>query len=544
MSVLLMNFEDACRAVIQEILTGSVDASQLNRLKKRIAKQSGLNKLPGNAELLKFCSEEQRGELLHLLQKKPVRTISGVAVLAAMTSPAPCPHGKCTPCPGGPDTRFKSAQSYMGSEPASLRAIEHSYHPYRQVAARIHQLQTIGHPVDKAELIIMGGTFTARDAEYQRWFVKGCLAAMNDAGEKPSNFEAMSLWKVQQINERARVRNVGMTIETRPDYLREHHLNTILELGATKVEMGVQTIDDTLLKNIHRGHTVRDVIEANRRLRDTCFKIGFHMMPGLPGSDVEKDLEVFRELFENPDFRPDYLKIYPTLVTEGTELEKLWREGRYTPLGDAEAVELIARIKAILPPYVRLQRVQRDIPAHQILAGIKKSHIRQLAAKRLSERGESCQCIRCREAGHRKLKGLQVENIAQQIHTYEACGGVEHFISYEDANQTLVGFLRLRYPYKPYRRELQGAALIRELHIYGRLTPLGEKPDVGGWQHLGYGERLIKTAEELSEREGYRKIAVISGIGVREYYRRLGYRREGAYMVKELNTLQDRLQLC
>ena len=533
--VYTMEIEHAYRKLIRKIINNEItDSKSLNKAKKKIAKICGLNKIPSNADVLTFCNDDEKTAVLHMVQKKPVRTISGVAVIAAMTSPAPCPHGKCMPCPGGPDTPFKSAQSYMGSEPASLRAVEHNYHPYKQVAARIRQLRIIGHPVDKAELIVMGGTFTARDTSYQQWFVKECFAALNDCGKPENNRSNLSLLELQRINETAGIRNVGMTIETRPDYSKEKHIDGILKLGATKVELGVQTTDNTILKNINRGHTVEDTIQANTLLRDSCFKVGFHIMPGLPGTTPANDLQVFKKLFENSDFMPDYLKIYPTLVTEGTELEKLWRAGDYTPLENEVAVELIAQIKSILPMYVRLQRVQRDIPVQQILAGVTKSHIRQLAAKRLAEMGKSCQCIRCREVGHQQLKGRYPVSVTQQILTYPACGGIEHFISYEDViHKIVIGFVRLRFPHQTHRSELENAALIRELHVYGKLVPVGTK-DKEAWQHQGYGEKLLHTAEETAQDAGYKKIAIISGIGAREYYHKLGYEREGCYMIKRL----------
>ena len=533
-----MEFETACRAAIAGILSGEITShKKLLVAKKRIAKECGIKTLPSNADILAICRDDERDRVLYLLQKKPVRTISGVAVVAVMTSPAPCPHGRCVPCPGGPDTVFRSPQSYMGREPAALRAIAEGYHPYRQVATRIRQLQAIGHAVDKIELIIMGGTFTAREPWYQEWFVKECLAAMNDTRNTSRCSPMYTLGEVQKANESAKIRNIGITVETRPDCSMEEQINAILRLGATRVELGVQSIDDEILLKINRGHTVADTVRANARLRDSSLKVGFHMMPGLPGSTIKSDLETFRELFKNPSFKPDYLKIYPTLVTEGTELERLWRRGEYTPIDDEEGVELIAEIKSLLPPYLRLQRVQRDIPRDQILAGIKKSHIRELAARKLANQGGRCQCIRCREAGHKYLQGVRPEDVTDQIHTYTACGGIEHFISFEDATrEILIGFARLRFPYSPHRSELQHAALVRELHVYGRLVPVGKESSHDSWQHHGYGARLLETAEEMALGAGYEKIAVISGIGAREYYQKLGYVREGPYMSKRLVT--------
>ncbi len=450
-------------------------------------------------------------------------------MVAAMTSPAPCPHGVCVPCPGGVSRRDGSPtpQSYTGREPAALRAIQQGYDPYRQVRTRLHQLEEIGHPLDKVDLIIMGGTITSRPLGYQYWFVKRCLEAMNDyphqdGGCRDSDPEVprKSFLEVAKANESSRVRNVGTTFETRPDWCRPAHIRNMLHLGGTKVELGVQSTDDDLLALMRRGHTVRDSIEANKALREAGFKVGFHMMPGLPGSDPKRDLACFRDLFEKEDFRPDYLKIYPALVVEGTELYDLCLRGEYSPLGDNEAAELISRIKELIPPYTRLQRVQRDIPAPQIAAGVKKSNLRQLAKERLEARGGTCHCIRCREAG---LRGVSEDaDVSLKDLAYRACGGEERFLSYESEDGTMAGFLRLR---------LSEKARVRELHVYGPMTPLGKR---GGWQHRGYGSGLLAKAEEISRDRGYDSLEVTSGIGARPYYRLHGYDLIGAYMVKHL----------
>ena len=535
-----------------------------------------------------LCSADERVRAIHLLQRKSVRTISGVAVVAVMTSPYPCPHGKCIPCPGGPASIFQTPQSYMGREPATMRAIQCGYDPYKQVAVRLRQLQSIGHPVDKVELIVMGGTFTARPPDYQQWFVGRSLSAMNDfggasvvdqevlsknpaiyhrgerrghrvSGIRSSAFSACSAVKFKDAavppenstlpdqyidlksiiatNETAAVRNIGITFETRPDHLSTVEIDRLLEMGATKVEVGVQSIYDRVLKKIDRGHTVQDSIAANKRLRDSGLKVGFHIMIGLPGSDADDDLNMFKTLFSNPAFCPDHLKIYPTLVTEGTVLHRWWKDGSYQSLDNESAIGLLADIKSVLPKWVRLQRIQRDIPAQQIAAGVTKSNIRQLAEEQLRSMGGSCRCIRCREVGHASLRGRVPEKIELLIETYSACGGTEHFISFEDVeNDILIGFLRLRFPDSPYRIELESAALVRELVVYGRMVPLGAEsnPHRDQWQHRGYGRELLAAAEDLTSENGYRKIAVTSGIGVREYYRKRGYVREGAYMVKYL----------
>ena len=533
----------ACRELINEILQGKIkNEIDLNREKKTVSAKYHLSNLPGNSKILSQALPGEYDNVIEILQRKPVRTISGVAVIAVMTSPAPCPHGTCIPCPGGPDSDYQSPQSYMGHEPATMRAIQHEYDPYRQVTGRLEQLKLIGHPINKAELIIMGGSFTARTICYQEWFVKRCIEAMNDFGTNQDIIETHDTSNtgvyryfedVQTKNETATVRNVGMTFETRPDWVGTEDVDRMLYYGGTKVEIGVQSIYDDVLKKMKRGHEVSHTIEANRALRDSGFKVGFHMMPGLPGSSIDMDLEMFKKLFNNEKFMPDYLKIYPALVTPGTGLHDMWKSGEYQTLELDDAVELIAKVKALLPPWVRLQRVQRDIPAWQIEGGVTKSNLRQLAGERLVKQGGKCRCIRCREAGHKGLKGIEPENVRQVVESYRACGGDEHFISYEDIEQdVLIGFLRLRYPNTPHRPELESAALVRELHVYGSMVSVGQKAGEKQWQHKGYGEELLNEAEELAKGAGFSKLSIISGMGVRPYYRKLGFELDGPYMSK------------
>ena len=533
-------YESACREILEQILNHNITSKrELNTAKKRISARYKLPNMPKNSEILALSTADEYKHVIGLLQRKPVRTVSGVAVIAVMTSPYPCPHGACIPCPGGPASSFRTPQSYMGREPATMRAIQCDYDPYRQVTTRLRQLQMIGHPVDKVELIVMGGTFTARPLDYQQWFIRRSLEAMNDFGG--SGMTDQDLESTITTNETASVRDIGITFETRPDCLDKEKIDHLLGFGATKVEIGVQSVYDHVLTKINRGHTVQDAIAANERLRDSGLKVGFHIMIGLPGSDADHDLRMFETLFSDPGFCPDHLKIYPTLVTEGTVLHRWWMNGRYRSLDNSCAVELLARIKSMLPKWVRLQRIQRDIPAQQIAAGVTKSNIRQLAEERLRSMGGSCACIRCREVGHASLRGIEPESekIKLLVETYEACGGTEHFISFEDVkNDILIGFLRLRFPHSPHRAELKDTALVRELMVYGRMVPVGEDPDNGQWQHRGYGSELLDKACNITYEHGFKKIAITSGIGVREYYRRRGYVREGTYMVKDLKDLQ------
>jgi elongator complex protein 3 len=528
------NMEAACRELVEMIASGDVSTRDgLNAAKKSVSLAYRLSKLPRNSDILKAAEGDEYGLVLGMLQKRPIRTISGVAVVAVMTSPYKCPHGKCVPCPGGVDSIFNSPQSYTGAEPAALRAFQADYDPYRQVAARLDQLKQIGHDLDKVELIIMGGTMTARPLDYQQWFVKRCLDAMNDFGAVP--LETKYMEDAQDANESAAVRNVAMTFETRPDWCRAWHIDRMLGMGVTKVELGVQSTYDFILKRIERGHTVADSAEANRALRDSGLKAGFHMMPGLPGSSVERDLRMFEALFKDARFCPDYLKIYPTLVVKNTRLYDMWERGEYAPLTSEDAALLLARIKERLPKWVRLQRIQRDIPVKHIVAGVLKSNVRQLAGDILRKEGGQCRCIRCREIGHKLLKGLiaDPDAVRLDVEKYDVCGGAEHFISFEEPNiDALVGFARLRFPGRPGRHELDDAAVVRELHVYGRMVPIGRNNE--NWQHRGYGAELLRAAGDLAVDAGYRKLAVMSGIGAREYYKKLGFVHDGPYMSRRL----------
>ncbi len=390
----------AYREIISRILTippgndGAVSSAKI-----AICRKYGLPVVPKNSAILAAALPEEREVLRKVLMVKPSRTLSGVAPVAVMTSPYPCPHGKCLPCPGGPDHPFHSPQSYTGEEPAAKRAREHGFDPFRQVQARLGQFETLGHRVEKVELIVMGGTMTARPVEYQQEFVSRCIEAMNTyPGGNPAP-EAPDIREVEEANEQSAVRCVAITFETRPDWCRREHIDRMLDLGVTKVELGVQHVDDEILRYNRRGCTVADTVEANTLLRDAGLKVGFHMMPNLPGSDMSSDRRMFETLFYDPRFRPDFLKIYPTLVTPGSEIEALWQEGKYTPYAEDELVDLIAYAKSLIPEYTRLQRIQRDIPAKLIVAGSKHSNFRQLAKNRLVESGKRCRCIRCREIG-------------------------------------------------------------------------------------------------------------------------------------------------
>ena len=378
---------------------------------------------------------------------------------------------------------------------------------------------------------MQGATFTSAPFEYQENFIKKCVEAM-------LGYELQTWEEVKKAAETSKVRPVGITIETKPDFCRQQHINKILELGATRVEIGVQTIYDEILNSTNRGHTLKDSIEATQMLKDAGLKVNYHMMPGLPLSSYEKDLKSLREIFENPDFRPDMLKIYPTLVIKGTALYQQWKNGEYNPLTSEQAAEIIARAKEFFPKYVRIMRVNRDIPSTEIAAGVLRTDLRELVKEKLKEFGIGCKCIRCREVGHKfRKQKISPEKIEIREMEYEASGGKEIFISAEDfEKEILIGYLRLRFPSeKFFRPEINSeTALVRELHIYGPEVPIGQSAEANAFQHRGFGKKLLARAEEISGENGYKKLLVLSGIGAKEYYKKLGYDYEGVYMRKFL----------
>ncbi len=491
--------------------------AELHAAKLHLARVHGLSGVPSDSAVLAFLSDADRARYEDLLRVKPARTASGVAVVTVMTEPHACPHGVCVYCPGGP--RFHTPQSYTGTEPAARRAAEHAYDPFAQTTARLRALREIGHRTDKVDLIVLGGTFTSMDAAYKERFVQGCLDAMNGG---PSS----SLEEAQARNETAPARCIGLTVETKPDRFLGPEVEHALALGVTRVELGLQSTHDDILEAVHRGHTDAQSRAALARAKDAGLKVGIHMMPGLPGSDVDRDLESFGLLFEDPAYRPDFLKIYPTLVLEGTALYEMWAHGRYTPLSLEEAIELVARVKAMIPRWCRLQRVQREIGAPQIRGGPTKGDLRSLARERLRSRGLECRCVRCREVGFRGVEP-RLEALRLLREDYESSSGQEVFLSLEDPERgVLVAYARLRVD--------AAGATVRELKVFGRLVPIHASP-AGRWQHRGYGRRLLEESEAIARDEFHmRKMRVTSGVGVRGYYRDLGYRLERPYMVCEL----------
>jgi elongator complex protein 3 len=520
--------------IIDLILSKEIQTKdELHKAKVKLCKKYKLKTIPRDSEILAHLPTDQieNGRARSLLRKKSMRTLSGVSIVATMTSPAACPHGRCVPCPGGPDRN--TPQSYTGYEPAAMRASCNNFDPYLQIQSRVEQLHAIGHLTDKVDLVIMGGTFTARLPDYQQWFVKQCYDALNNKRSK-------TLEQAKKSNETASSRCIGLTVETRPDWFRLQQADHALDLGATRVELGVQTIDDSILFQIERGHTVSDSIAATRIAKDAGFKVCYHMMPGLPGSTEKKDLNAFQTIFADERFKPDMIKIYPTLIIKGTKLYDLWKEGKYEPLSTEQASCLIARIKKDVPEWVRIQRIQRDIPAHEICAGIKKSNLRQLVEIKMQKDTTSCRCIRCREIGHvsvEKTKKLASLSLTSVHRRYKASTGDEIFVSLEDVTQDiLVGYIRLRNVGTPHRFELQKepCMIVRELKVLGREASLGERTSEA-FQHRGYGKTLLSEAERICWEEFDKKhLFVLSGVGAKQYYRKLGFSDNGAYLSKRL----------
>jgi elongator complex protein 3 (tRNA carboxymethyluridine synthase) len=468
--------------------------------------------------------------------------LSGVHVVTVAMMPSSCPHGTCVYCPGG--IREGTPQSYILDSPVIRTAIPLAYHPYLQVHSRIASYLRMGHDPSKIELIIIGGTFSAYPQEYQEWFVTQCFEALNRF-PNPEPPAIASLANSQSRNETADLRCVGMTVETRPDQAGQTQANQMLSYGATRVEMGVQTIRDSILRQAGRAHTAEDVAIATQTLRDSGFKICYHMMLGLPGMYPDAEIEAFESIFEESQFKPDMLKIYPTLVLKGTGLFNLWKTGRYSPYSDDQIVELILEIKRRVPRWLRINRIQREIPSKDTVGGLSTVNLRDLIDRRFRDTSVSCQCIRCREIGHAKLKGIEDRGDLTTFRLcredYEASNGVEIFLSFENhSKKVLAGFLRLRIPSSDAKRPefAEPTAIVRELHIYGSAVPIGKLLE-DGTQHKGYGSALLSEAETVAHAEfGCKQMAIISGVGVRTYYVKHGYSRlhRSPYMLKQLTS--------
>jgi elongator complex protein 3 len=454
--------------------------------------------------------------------RKPAKTLAGVTPLTVVLSPRKCNHGTCIYCPGGE----KVPQSYTDKSPAVMRGLMLDFDPYQQVKVRLKAFNVMNHPTDKIELIILGGTFLQYPNEYKYKFIKACYDALND---QPSE----SLEEAKKINETARHRCVALCIENRPDNCSEEEIRQMLEFGTTRVEIGVQMPDDELYRKTNRGHTVKDVIESTKKLKDAGFKVGYHVMPGLPYSNPEKDIMLFKKIFDDPDYRPDQLKIYPCQVIDDSPLARAYKIINFKPYNEKQTQDILEQMTRMIPEYCRTMRVMREIPPERLVSGITRIDIRREVEKNLRKTNQPIQEIRMRELGFNKQFFQKMnQNINMKITEYDSSDGKEFFLQFINEDNILFGLLRLRLPDNPFIDELKDAAIVRELHVYGQSRKIGEDSLEG--QHTGIGKKLMSEAEKIARKKGYRKIAVTSGVGVREYYSKLGYRIEGHYMVKNL----------
>lgn len=549
--------EEFYREMFDEIEKENVQTiEQVQRIRRELCRKYQPNVFPSMIQILLHADETMYNRLQFLVTK-PMRTRSGVAPIALMTKPTKCPHGTCAMCGGGPGSPYGTVpQSYTGAEPATLRGMRNFYDPYLVVFNRLEQYTLLNQSKEKVEIIIMGGTFPATALTYQEEFIMYTFKALNDFStefypngnfdlekfkeffELPGNYkDAERTHRVQKKmfalkgsstltaelkkNETAKIRCVGLTIETKPDWALLPHAQRMLEQGCTRVELGLQSVSDDVLRQINRGHTTKESKEAMRILKDLGFKVNAHIMIGLPGQDNE---EIF-QFFEDPAYRPDMLKIYPCMVMPGTEVEKWWKEGKFVPITTEEAIDVISRFKARVPEYVRIMRVQRDIPTKRTLAGVDRTNLRQMIRENMKRKGLVCHCISCSE-----IKS-QIINPCLSVFEYTASNGKEFFISFHQDTE-IIGFCRLRFPSKCLRSEITPeSAIVRELHVYGPAVDLQKQ---GRVQHHGFGKRLLQKAEEICVSYGKKKLIVIAGVGVREYYKRLGYYQDGPYVSKDL----------
>ncbi|MGC8969362.1 MAG: tRNA uridine(34) 5-carboxymethylaminomethyl modification radical SAM/GNAT enzyme Elp3 [Conexivisphaera sp.] len=504
---------------------GRLDRERLERLKLEVARRLALDRVPSNEELSALLSEGTR----RLVATRPSRRLSGIVTATVAAAPHECPpNARCIYCPGG--ASVGTPKSYTEDSPAVIQASRVSYDPRLQVEERLSVLRRLGHPTSKVEVIIVGGTFPYYPREYQVEFVKGIFDGLN-------GFASGSLEEAMEANERSPHRCVGLTVETRPDFCRERDVDLMLSYGVTRIEIGVQALDERVLRRIGRGHGLEEVAEAIRVAKDAGLKVGVHMMPCLPGRTRDEDLRDILELFRDESYRPDMLKIYPTLVLRGTPLHRMYERGLYRPCDEGEVVELLVRALTSLPPWVRVMRVQREIPPYAVVAGPRRTGLRDAALREIARRGLRCTEIRCREVGREGVDPSRLGSFGIVKRYYAASGGREAFISMEDPEGRIAGFLRLRLPSPlAHRPEVAGGrvAIVRELRVYGSEVDVGAR-DAAGWQHRGIGGALMREAEAVAADEwGADEVLVTSAVGTREYYRRLGYARKGPYMAKRV----------
>jgi elongator complex protein 3 len=524
--------KELARLVLQEIEGGESVMKAIRRYP--LAGGGYLNKamlVAAYHEMVAAGEMPARARLLEKIRMKPVRTLSGVTTVTVLTKPYPCP-GKCIFCP----TDVRMPKSYLPDEPGAMRGLEHKFDPYEQVKSRIDQLEAVGHPTDKIELLILGGTWSSYRRDYQEWFVKRCFDAMNE------NFHSTTLGvekinegelaEAQARNETSPHRNVGLVIETRPDEINPDEIRWLRRLGVTKVQMGAQSLDDRILEINKRGHDVECTRKAVALLRAAGFKIVLHWMPNLLGATPESDRLDFSRLWDG--FCPDEIKIYPNQLLANAELYEYWQRGEFKPYSTEELINLIADVKPTIPRYCRVNRVIRDIPSTNVVEGNRRTSLRQDVHNEMKRRGTRCECIRCREVRGKVIdpKTLRLDDL-----TYQTGASEEHFISFVSADDKLAGFIRLSLPNENAPQtgidELAGAALIREVHIYGQSLPVGAEKE-GAAQHAGLGTRLLEEADRIALAKGFKRAAVISAIGTRQYYLERGFERGEYYLIKPI----------
>jgi len=470
---------------------------------------------------------EEDPQILAAIRMKPIRTLSGVTTITVLTEPYPCP-GECIFCP----TENNMPQSYLSDEPGARRGVENDFDPYRQVASRLKALHEVGHPTDKIELLILGGSWTAYPRSYREWFIRRCFEALNEENRLDDQGD-VSLEEVQKRNESGRHRNVGLVVETRPDLISRQELIFNRKLGVTKFQIGIQSLDDDILARNKRGHTSAQARQAIAFLRAAGFKVVAHWMPNLLGATLESDRADFTKLWLPGSIQPDELKIYPCQLLQNAELYDYWQRGEYQPYTEEQLIDLLADIKTEVPRYCRINRIIRDIPSTNVVAGNRNTSLRQDVAREMALRGTQCLCIRCRE-----IRASRMQKAALELHdlVYRTSVSEEHFLSFDTDDDRLAGFLRLSLPNENNLLalpDLEDAAIIREVHVYGQSLEVGaEQP--GAAQHAGLGKSLIEKAEAIAAQRGYAHLAVISAVGTREYYAMRGFEMGELYMVKSI----------
>ena len=522
-----LTFSNACNEILKNLLAANEPTKkQAKEEIKRICAKYSLDRIPRNHEILSMASESDFMKLKKILVKKPVKTASGVGVVALMPKPYACPHGRCTYCPGG--VEFNSPNSYTGNEPSTINAVENNYDPKLQITTKIEKLRAFGHDTTKMEIVIVGGTFLFMPRTYQESFIKSCYDALNGT-------ESKNLAEAKSLNEHAEIRNVGFTVETKPDFCRKEHVDWMLDYGITRIEIGVQSLQERVYEIVNRGHNYADVVESFQISKDAGYKIVAHMMPGLPTMTPQDDISDFERLFNDSCLRPDMLKIYPSLVVENTPLAEDYKAGKYAPYSDDDMINVLTHVKKNVPKWVRIMRVQREISPNEIMAGPKYGNLRQIVHQNLRKQGLACQCIRCREIG----LSDRTDTETPKLHRidYGSSGGDEVFLSFEDSKDSIYGFLRLRKPSSlAHRSEVdEKTCIVRELHVLGRSLKIGNKEE-NEIQHMGLGKSLMREAEKISKEEfDSNRLLVISAVGTREYYQKLGYSLYGPYMSKALD---------